>query len=188
MSRPSARRIEGEPAHPRVRIHYRRIPDQERVYDQRVVFEREDVIATLSEPLELDTAMGHDGRVMLERGSLALWFTFPGLWHDIARFHAADGTLTGIYANVLTPVVIDGPVWHTSDLFLDLWWPRGSDPVLLDEDEFDQAFGREQIDPDTARRARQEADALLDAARRGTWPPAVVHEWSLERALAALDP
>ena len=62
----------------RVRIHYHRIPDRERIYDQRVVLERDDVILTLSDPLELDAPMMHDGRVMLEASSLALWFTFPG--------------------------------------------------------------------------------------------------------------
>ena len=55
----------------RVRIHYRRIPGQERIYDQRLVLERDDVIITLSDPLELETPMVHDGRSMLEAGSLA---------------------------------------------------------------------------------------------------------------------
>lgn len=178
---------QGRPQHPRVQIHYRRIPDEERIYDQRVVLERDDVIITLSEPLGLDAPMTHGGRLMLEAGSLALWFTFPGAWHDIARFHGADGTFTGIYANVLTPPRFEGPEWYTTDLFLDVWWPADGAVLLLDEDEFDEAFGRGQIDPETARRAREEADRMVEEARHGNWPPPVVEEWTLERALDALS-
>lgn len=170
----------------RVRIHYHRIPGQETIYDQRVVLERDDVVITLSDPLEIETPMMHDGRVMLEAGSLALWFTFPGAWHDIGRFHRADGSFSGIYANILTPPRIEGSVWHTTDLFLDVWWPSGDDVVLLDEDELDEACEREQIDAESARRAREEAERLLESARTGEWPPTVVEEWPLERALEAL--
>ena len=105
---------------PRVQIHYKRPPDRLRVYDQRVALERDDVIITLSEPIQTKEPMIHDGALMLESGSLAVWFTFPGVWHDIGRFHCADGTFSGLYANVLTPPIIDGPVWHTTDLFLDV--------------------------------------------------------------------
>ena len=170
----------------RVRIHYRRIPDRERIFDQRVVLEGEDCIVTLSQPLDLDAPMRHDGVVMLERGSLALWFTFPGAWHDIGRFHRADGTFTGYYANVLTPPRIAGAVWYTTDLFLDVWWPDGGEPTLLDEDELDEAFGREQIDAETAARAREEAQRLLALARERRWPPPIVEAWTLERALETL--
>jgi len=115
-----------------VKIHYRRIPDCDRIYDQRVVVEREDVVITLSEPLDLSAPIVHDERLMLEAGSLALWFTFPGAWHDIGRFHRTDGSFTGIYANILTPPRMEGPVWYTTDLFLDIWWPLGGEVALLD--------------------------------------------------------
>ena len=38
-----------------------------------------------------------------------VWTTYRGdVWHDVGRFHLADGTFTGYYANILTPVGIDG--------------------------------------------------------------------------------
>lgn len=169
----------------RVLIHYRRLPDRERIFDQRVVRERDDVIITLSRPLDLREPMvSETGEVMLEDGSLALWFTFPGEWHDIGRFHRADGGLTGLYANILTPPEIDGRIWHTTDLFLDLWWPDGGALVLLDEDELAEALEAGHIDPSTARRAQDEAERLLGLADAGRWPPPVVRKWTLERALA----
>lgn len=171
------------PAEPRVQIHYKRILKDERIYDQRVVLEREDVIITLSEPLDLTEPMtAPDGRLMLEGGSLALWFTFPGVWHDIARFHDAEGAFTGLYANILTPVEIEGSRWDTTDLLLDVWWPVGGEVELLDEDELEEAERLGAITPELAARARQEAERVLGLARRGAWPPEVVEVWGLQRA------
>lgn len=166
---------------PRVRIHYRRPPDREQIFDQAVVFEDAGVIVTLAEAIEFEPPMRIDGEVALETGSSVVWFTFPGSWHDVGRFHRADGTFTGFYANVLTPVDIDGRVWHTTDLYLDVWLSAQGEVLLLDEDEFDEAVGRELIDPATAERARAEAASLVASAHAGSWPPEVVREWTLAR-------
>lgn len=173
----------------RVSIHYRRLPNRLRVYDQRVVADRDHVVVTLSEPLELDEPMTFNDEIMLERGSLAVWFTFPDSWHDIGRFHAADGTFTGLYANVITPPVMGESIWHTTDLFLDVWWPRHGEPHLLDEDELARALERGQIEQSLASRARLEAERLLELAEAGAWPPPIVERWTLERSLARVgDP
>lgn len=172
---------------PRVSIHYRRLPDGLRIYDQRIVVAREDVVVTLSEPMEMPSPMIADGEVMLESGSLAVWFTFPGAWHDIGRFHRADGSFSGLYANILTPPVMDGPVWHTTDLCLDVWWPKGGEVALLDEDEFEHAVEQRHLDAETAERARAEADRLMALAADGAWPPPVVAEWTLRRSLERIE-
>lgn len=171
---------------PRVSIHYRRLPDHVRIFDQRVVLSRDDVVVTISEPLELDAPITADDQVMLEDGSLAVWFTFPEAWHDIGRFHRADGSFTGLYANIITPPVMTDSVWHTTDLFLDVWWPEDGSVVLLDEDELQEALREGHIDPDTAEQARAEAHRVLGLAREGRWPPPVVREWTLERSLEAV--
>jgi len=167
---------------PRVRIHYRRPPDREQIFDQIVVMESDDVIVTLSEGMVLDAPMRVEGDVVLETGSSVVWFTYPGAWHDVGRFHLADGTFTGFYANVLTPPEIDGRVWHTTDLYLDVWVSADGTVLLLDEEEFDEAVGGGLVDHDTAIRSREEADWLLAGARDGSWPPVVVRDWTLERA------
>jgi uncharacterized protein len=170
---------------PRVEIHYKRPPDRRQIFDQAVVFEDDDVIVTLADSVEFYPPIRIEGDIVLETGSAVVWFTFPGAWHDIGRFHRADGTFVGVYANVLTPVEIEGRVWRTTDLYLDVWMSASGDVLLLDEEEFEEASGRGLIDGDTAKRARAEADSLLAAARDGSWPPAVVHEWTLERAIGA---
>jgi uncharacterized protein len=168
----------------RVRIHYRRPPDQEQIFDQRVILERDDVVVTLAEEMKIDQAMRIDGRIVLEDGSSVVWFTFPGAWHDIGRFHLADGSFTGYYANVLTPPVMEPGEWWTTDLYLDLWLTPDGSVRLLDEDEFEAAVGRGLLDRETALRARAEAETLLIAAEAGSWPPPVVHDWTLERTAA----
>lgn len=133
------------------------------------------------------------GRVVLEQASPAVWFTFPGARHDIGRFHTPDGRFTGYYANILTPVERRAPdrsgveVWHTTDLFLDVFVTPDGDVHLLDEEELDDAVLRGWVDPATARSAAAEAERLIGSARSGRWPPAVVDAWPLERARAVAD-
>lgn len=136
--------------------------------------------ATIREPVVVRDA------IVLERDAPIVWFTFPGLWHDIGRFHDAAGSFTGFYANVLTPVRFVTPHhWETTDLFLDIWLDdRGVE--LLDEDELERALREGAIEAATAARAREEAAAVMGAAAAGTWPPAICREWTLERARAAL--
>lgn len=128
------------------------------------------------------------GVTVLEAASPVVWFTFPGAWHDIGRFHAPDGTLTGFYANILTPVRIEpGRIdrWWTTDLFLDLFLdPRGR-THLLDADELEAAVRAGWVEPGVAATARAEAERLVALAADGRWPPPIVEEWTLERARGA---
>lgn len=134
-----------------------------------------------------------DGRTVLQEASPVVWFTFPGARHDIGRFHAPDGTFTGYYANILTPVEVgrdrDGmDVWHTTDLFLDVFVAPDGTVHLLDQEELADALARRWIDPETAATALEEAERLVREARAGRWPPPVVAEWTLDRARAAARP
>ncbi len=167
--------------HPMVRIHYRRPPGRLQVFEQHLVHDAPEVKVTLAENMPYEPPMRIEGDVVLELGSDIVWFTFPGAWHDIGRFHRADGAFTGLYANILTPPTFDSTGWDTTDLFLDIWMAPDGTVVLLDEDELDEALGKELLDRETAARARDEAHRLLRDAEAGTWPPAVVHEWTLRR-------
>ena len=181
-----------------VRIHYHRPPDRTDVFVQRLVHDDGRVKVTLARDLRLSTPLTISGRPALEDGSTVVWFTFPGAWHDVGRFHLADGRLSGIYANVLVPCLFEpGETWYTTDLFLDLWIPANNGvwerivspaPQVLDAEELERAEEAGWISSTLAARARQEAERLLAAAREARWPPAVVEEWTLERALKALEP
>jgi predicted RNA-binding protein associated with RNAse of E/G family len=173
-----------------IHIHYLRPPEEVRIYRQRLIHDDGRVKVTLARDLPFDPPLRIQDRIALESGSDAVWFTFPGAWHDIGRFHRADGTFTGIYANILTPCVFQpGGDWETTDLFLDLWMPaEGGPAVILDEGELEEALAAGQLDPALAQRAREEIQHLQVRLEAGGWPPPVVGEWTRERALASSYP
>lgn len=172
-----------------VRIHYVRPPEREDLYVQRLVYEDERVVVTLLDAARLRQPLEIGGAIAAEPGSSLVWFTFPGAAYDIGRFHRADGTFTGIYADILEPAQRLGPrEWRAVDLFLDIWLPAdGGGPVLLDEDELAGALARGWISAEKAAAARAEAHRLIGLALSGHWPPPIVHHWTLERARAAAD-
>ncbi len=170
---------------PLVHIHYLRPPDREQIFTQHLIHEEERVKITYARDLRLEAPIRIAEAVVLETGSDAIWFTFPGAWHDIGLFHRADGSFTGTYANILTPCVFEeGGVWRTTDLFLDLWIDPTGELVRLDDEELEEAEAKGWVDRDTAERARQEATTLSVQAAAGLWPPEVVGRWTLARARA----
>jgi uncharacterized protein len=157
------------------------------VFEQWLVYEAADVRVTFAEHARLEKPVRVHGSTVLEPGAPAIWFTFPGRAHDIGRFHLRDGTFTGLYADVLTPVeFVDRLTWKTTDLFLDLWLDRHGGCELLDEDELNAAVSAGWLTTAQELAARSESIRLLAAWTEGTWPPAVVNEWTLKRAQAAL--
>ena len=165
----------------RVEIHYRRPPDRVQVFTQAVVDATPERTVTFLPRAGISRPSMAGGRVILEPDSPVVWFTYPGEWHDIGRFHLADGTFTGCYANLLTPVAMEGARWETTDLFVDVWVPAEGEPELLDVEELAEAVRAGWVDEAVAVRVRRHADELMGAARSGAWPPAEVQEWTLAR-------
>lgn len=170
-----------------VRIHYRRPPDRLDIFEQAVIEATPRCTVTWMPEAGVRRPVTAGGQVILEPGAPVIWFTFPGLWHDIGRFHLRDGTFTGYYANILTPVEMEEDRWETTDLFLDVWLPDEGEPMLLDEEELDGAEREGWVTSGTARTARAHASRLLAAAREGSWPSADVRAWTLERARSRVD-
>ena len=173
-----------------VRIHYHRPPDRKQVFDQVIVAEDAESVISYMPAAGVPAPMTVAGRTVLEPESPVVWSTFPDRWHDVGRFHDADGTFTGFYANVLTPVEIRrGPSdhWETTDLFLDVFLDLDGTVHVLDRDELGHAEAEGWIERATAERARAEADRLAALARSGAWPPAVTRAWTLDRARSAAD-
>jgi predicted RNA-binding protein associated with RNAse of E/G family len=170
-------------AHTSVRINYLRPPDRRDVFIQRLLLDSPEVKITLAEAVPFDPPILILGEVALEVGSDAVWFTFPGLWHDIGRFHRANDVFTGIYANILTPPVIQScGEWETTDLFLDVWVDPEGHLSVLDADQLWEAEAKGWVSGNQAKRAREEVDWIKKEFAAGRWPPPVVEEWTLERA------
>jgi predicted RNA-binding protein associated with RNAse of E/G family len=170
-----------------VSIHYRRPPDRLEVFTQRLLVDDPEVKVTFAQNVPFDPPILIEDRVVLEAGSDAVWFTFPEVWHDIGRFHRADGTFTGVYANILTPPLIrDDGIWHTTDLFLDVWVSPIGELTILDEDQLEEALALEWISPEQAVRAQEEVARIQTCLEAGSWPPEIVEEWTLDRARRAV--
>lgn len=170
-----------------VEIEYIRPPDHVTIFRQQLVHRSDACIVTCLEHAELRRPVRVRDAVVLEPGAAVVWFTFPGAWHDIGRFHTLDDRFTGYYANVLTPVELVTPVhWRTTDLFLDVWLD-GQGPLLLDEEELSTAEAAGAVAARLGARARREAERLLRAGERGAWPPPICAEYTLERCRAVLQ-
>jgi len=171
-----------------VTIDYLRPPGRWEVFIQKILLDTPEVKITLAENVPFDPPIRVNDQVVLEAGSDAVWFTFPGLWHDVGRFHLADDRFTGIYANILTPPVIrPGGKWETTDLFLDIWVDPDGGLSVLDEDQLIEAEAEGWISDDLADRAREEAGWIVREHEAGRWPPPVVNEWTLGRARQSLS-
>jgi predicted RNA-binding protein associated with RNAse of E/G family len=168
-------------------VRYLRLPDRSRTFRQTLVEDAGDHVVSFLRAADIEAPVRAGGRVVLEPGAPVVWFTYRGdVWHDVGRFHLRDGTFTGLYANVLTPVRMDGTEWETTDLFLDLWMGAGGEVEVLDRDELEEALRAGWISPALAERALREAETLREAALSGTWPAAHVGEWTLERVRGRL--
>jgi hypothetical protein len=114
-------------------------------------------------------------------GAALIWFTFPGKPYEVASVWEANGRLRGYYTNVVRPPDLSGSeAWHITDLFLDVWQPRGQEPEILDEEEFEEAREKNWIEPHEAARARSGALVILGRIRSRRWPPRVVRRWPLD--------
>jgi predicted RNA-binding protein associated with RNAse of E/G family len=150
---------------------------QHQHFTQRLVRRTDECVITLLESAPIAKELRIDGALALEPGAPVVWFTFPGAWHDIGRFHDRHGRFTGWYANILTPVAgLETNDWSTTDLCLDIWLPPGGRPVLLDEDELAAAEAAGAVSAALAERARAEAERIMTAAQ---WPPRIASEWTL---------
>ena len=156
---------------PLVRIDYLRPPNRKEVFVQKLILDAPDVKVTLAENVPFDPPISILGKIALEVGSDAVWFTFPDRWHDIGRFHRADDTFTGIYANILTPPILhpDGN-WETTDLFLDIWIDPEGKLSVLDEEQLGDAEDAGWVTPDLAERAREETRWISEEYAAGRWP------------------
>jgi predicted RNA-binding protein associated with RNAse of E/G family len=163
-----------------IRFQYSRPGKAVQVFRQRLVLDRPDVKVLLSERFEGE-ALEVGGRTILETGAPIVWFVFPGKWHDIGRFHLADGSFTGWYTNLATPVEMEDDHWSSADLFLDLWQPANGTPLWLDEEEFEAAARRGLLDSATVRRIRNERALIELELRTGRWPPRVARDLDLQQ-------
>jgi hypothetical protein len=165
-----------------IHYEYQRPGKPVQTYEEWLVLDRPDAKVLLQEYTGPDLELA--GSPMLEHGAPAVWYVFPEKWHDIARFHLRDGTLTGFYTNLCMPVKINADRWVGRDLFLDLWQPAGAEARWLDEAELAAAVRSGLIDASTRKRIQNERSLIDLQVSQSAWPPPIVRDLSLEQARA----
>ena len=155
-------------------------------FDEHLVLDRPDVKVLFLERYE-DVDVRNRDSIILEKGAPVIWYVFPETWHDVGRFHDADGAFTGWYTNLCTPIEMDGDCWRTRDLFLDLWQPVEGDAEWLDEDELETAVKQGLVDRATMKRIKNERVMLDLQLCSGSWPPPIARDIDLDQVKVLLQ-
>lgn len=167
----------------RIRLHYHRPGRGTTLFEERLVLDRADVKVTLLDSYDGPDVFAGD-RIILAAAAPVLWFVYPALGRDVGRFHLADGTFTGWYTNLRSPLRMDGSDWYCTDLFLDHWLPAdGAAGTWLDEDELAGAVRDGLLEPGHAAIVDAERATVVRLLAQGTWPPALPRTMSLADVL-----
>lgn len=112
----------------------------------------------------------HDDLGDIAKGTVSIEHFWLDRWSNVFCFYEPDGRFRNYYCNIALPPTFDGQTLEFVDLDLDVVvWP-GEAPVLLDEEELEVSRVKYQIDAETIKRARREADSLMVAAESGEFP------------------
>ena len=114
------------------------------------------------------------GKIIADKGYLAIWFIFKGKWFDIGKFYDRSNNWLGYYCDIVKPVTSLLQGRRTSvitDLFLDLWIYPDNSYYVLDRDEFDEAIRTRLISRRLARKAESELQRIVRMVERNKFPP-----------------
>lgn len=120
-----------------------------------------------------------DDSTVLDAGCLLIWYIFPSRWYEIGLFFDQSDVFLGHYINLIRPPTFEDARWVVEDLYLDVWAPIDGSPMLLDENELDEAVTQGKLSVEEARKVRELGHAMLDRAAKHQWPRPL-RKWSPE--------
>ncbi len=165
-----------------MQVDVRRGSDRLDTFTQELLLDEPDLKITL-QILDEDFPITRiDENATLRPGSMLIWYLWPGRWYEVGAFFHSRGAFLGYYVNFIRPPTF-GARWLVEDLFLDVWIPANGSPVLLDEDEWEEAVARGWMTHGERDHVGLAAiDVMSGAAgdrRRGRdWPPRDVRRWT----------
>lgn len=111
---------------------------------------------------ELETPWAESGTTIAEPGYtwVTLWET--GKPYIITKFLNTEGELVGVYCDVSRPVKRVGDGFTFDDMYLDVWMVPGQEPVILDENELEEAVQAGYITQAEVQQAMEVALRLRD--------------------------
>jgi Protein of unknown function (DUF402) len=81
--------------------------------------------------------------------------------YSVLLFHRQDGSFRGWYVNLEQPQQRTALGFEFEDELLDIWVESGEDPVVLDEDELEEAVQRAIYSRERAAQIRATAERIL---------------------------
>jgi len=175
---------------PHIKVEIRR-GDDVQSFDQEILKNDEDLKITLQVlPTSFPPARIDDATV-LDAGCLLIWYIFPGRWYEIGLFFNQRDVFLGHYINLIRPPTFEVARWVVEDLYLDIWAPVDGSPMLLDENELDEAVTRGKLSVEEAVEVQELGHVMLTRATKRHWPkplrqwsPELVSQLRLQRDLA----
>ena len=172
------------PQKPSEKIHLRyvRLPDQVMDLCDVLIYRSGRTIVGKSRIMSTHKVI-FDGEVVLAPGFQIVYFELMEKWYTVGKIRDLQGRHTGYYCDIVTPprLLKDGGI-ELTDLFLDLWVSRDLRYKILDEDELENAFQKRWISRRLYDKAKEQLKELIDAVKRGSFPPYQVKY--LERKLS----
>ena len=163
---------------PYIEVEIRR-GDYVQSFDQEILKNDVDLKITLQVlPSSFPLARIDDATV-LDEDCLLIWYIFPNRWYEIGLFFDQTDAFLGHYINLIRPPTFEVDRWVVEDLYLDVWAPVDRSPMLLDEDELDEAVIRGELSAEEAADVRDLGHAMLARAVRHDWPRPL-RKWSPE--------
>lgn len=163
---------------PHIEVEIRRGDDVQR-FDQEILRDDGDLKITLQILASSFPSTHIDDTTVLDAGSLLIWYIFPGRWYEIGLFYDQTDAFLGHYINLIRPPTFEVTRWVVEDLYLDVWAPADRSPMLLDENELDEAVTRGKLAVEEADEVRKLGHVMLARAEKHRWPPPL-QKWSPE--------
>lgn len=85
-----------------------------------------------------------------------------GKHYIITKIFDEQEELVGIYCDISTPITKTKKGFEFYDWYLDVWQEIGKEPIILDEDELEEALKEKYISTNNAKIAKQTARYLTN--------------------------
>ena len=110
----------------------------------------------MEEPyIESNTILANTGYVWITEWEV-------GKNYIMTKMFDIKNELVGIYCDISSPVTKTDNVFEMIDWYLDVWQEAGKKPILLDEDELEEALKAGYISEQEAKVAKDTAKFLID--------------------------
>ncbi|MGQ9514609.1 MAG: DUF402 domain-containing protein [Thermoproteota archaeon] len=163
-------------------LYYRRPPDRLDIIEVQVLKDTSSFVV-LRHTLKVSKPLEVDRRIVIGNGYDAAWFIYRGKYYTIGVIRDLAGSFTGYYCDIILPLVSLDGAYEATDLFLDLWITPDGRAFVLDEDEFKEAVSKGWISSKVAHIAREVMDRMIRAVKEGTFPPKLVRDFVMGKAI-----